>query len=95
MVKGFHVYADYTDHIIYTCKNSRIDNLRERERERGREREREREQSIERVTRSKSYRAIQGTWCPKSVLFYNLLFFICILWAVHSIESDEPLQFVS
>ncbi|KAH0950404.1 hypothetical protein HN011_001397 [Eciton burchellii] len=37
--------------------------------------------------------AIQGTWCPKSVLFYNLLFFICILWAVHSIESDEPLQF--
>lgn len=36
---------------------------------------------------------IQGSWCPQSVLFYNLLFFVCILWAIHSIESDEPLQF--
>ncbi|KAL6443731.1 hypothetical protein ACFW04_001667 [Cataglyphis niger] len=35
----------------------------------------------------------QGNWCPQSVLFYNLLFFVCILWAVHSNESDEPLQF--
>lgn len=41
------------------------------------------------------YRGIQGSWCPQSVLFYNLLFFVCILWAIHSIESDEPLQFVS
>lgn len=36
---------------------------------------------------------IQGSWCPKSALVYNFLFFICILWAIHSIESDEPLQF--
>ncbi|XP_014610389.1 PREDICTED: type-1 angiotensin II receptor-associated protein [Polistes canadensis] len=36
---------------------------------------------------------IQGHWCPRSAMFYNLLFFICLLWAVHSIESDEPLQF--
>lgn len=41
------------------------------------------------------YRSMQGNWCPKSVLFYNLLFFVCIFWAVHNIESDEPLQFVS
>ncbi|EFN73711.1 hypothetical protein EAG_15146 [Camponotus floridanus] len=37
--------------------------------------------------------SIQGSWCPQSVLFYNSLFFVCILWAIHSIESDEPLQF--
>ncbi|XP_032683644.1 type-1 angiotensin II receptor-associated protein isoform X1 [Odontomachus brunneus] len=37
--------------------------------------------------------SIQGGWCPKSVMFYNLLFFVCILWAVHNTESDEPLQF--
>ncbi|XP_076182242.1 uncharacterized protein LOC143154210 [Ptiloglossa arizonensis] len=36
---------------------------------------------------------IQGSWCPKSVMFYNFLFFICLLWAIHSIETDEPLQF--
>lgn len=36
---------------------------------------------------------MQGDWCPKSVLFYNLLFFVCIFWAVHNTESDEPLQF--
>ncbi|XP_043279189.1 uncharacterized protein [Venturia canescens] len=36
---------------------------------------------------------MQGFWCPKSVMFYNLLFFICLLWAIHNIESDEPLQF--
>ncbi|XP_011869978.1 PREDICTED: type-1 angiotensin II receptor-associated protein isoform X1 [Vollenhovia emeryi] len=36
---------------------------------------------------------MQGGWCPKSVLLYNLLFFVCIFWAVHSVESDEPLQF--
>ncbi|KZC05627.1 hypothetical protein WN55_04567, partial [Dufourea novaeangliae] len=36
---------------------------------------------------------IQGNWCPKSVMFYNFLFFICLLWAIHHIESDEPLQF--
>lgn len=41
------------------------------------------------------YRGIQGNWCPKSVIFYNLLFFVCMLWAVHNAESDEPLQFVS
>ncbi|XP_076302355.1 uncharacterized protein LOC143220621 [Lasioglossum baleicum] len=37
--------------------------------------------------------SIQGFWCPKSVMFYNLLFFVCLLWAIHNIESDEPLQF--
>ncbi|KAK2589092.1 hypothetical protein KPH14_001920 [Odynerus spinipes] len=36
---------------------------------------------------------MQGYWCPKSAMFYNLLFFICLLWAVHNVESDEPLQF--
>ncbi|XP_043785740.1 uncharacterized protein LOC122711236 [Apis laboriosa] len=36
---------------------------------------------------------IQGHWCPKSVMFYNFLFFVCLLWAIHNIESDEPLQF--
>nr|XP_033336056.1 uncharacterized protein LOC117226124 isoform X1 [Megalopta genalis] len=36
---------------------------------------------------------VQGFWCPKSVMFYNLLFFVCILWAIHHIESDEPVQF--
>ncbi|XP_011301735.1 uncharacterized protein [Fopius arisanus] len=36
---------------------------------------------------------LQGHWCPQSALFYNLLFFVCLMWAVHNIESDEPLQF--
>ncbi|XP_063985084.1 uncharacterized protein LOC135166602 [Diachasmimorpha longicaudata] len=36
---------------------------------------------------------LQGHWCPQSALFYNLLFFGCLLWAVHNIESDEPVQF--
>ncbi|XP_014472230.1 PREDICTED: uncharacterized protein LOC106743165 [Dinoponera quadriceps] len=31
--------------------------------------------------------------CPQSVIFYNMLFFVCILWAVYNMESDEPLQF--
>ncbi|XP_014472218.1 PREDICTED: uncharacterized protein LOC106743158 [Dinoponera quadriceps] len=35
----------------------------------------------------------QGRWCPQSVIFYNFLFFVCILWAIHNTESDEPLQF--
>ncbi|XP_076293358.1 uncharacterized protein LOC143215262 isoform X1 [Lasioglossum baleicum] len=39
------------------------------------------------------FRSVQGYWCPRSVMFYNFLFFICILWAIHHIESDEPLQF--
>ncbi|XP_048267910.1 uncharacterized protein LOC126923693 [Bombus affinis] len=38
-------------------------------------------------------RSIQGHWCPRSVMFYNFLFFVCLLWAIHNIESDEPLQF--
>ncbi|KAK9298732.1 hypothetical protein QLX08_008034 [Tetragonisca angustula] len=37
--------------------------------------------------------SVQGHWCPKSVMFYNFLFFICLLWAIYNIESDEPLQF--
>lgn len=37
--------------------------------------------------------SIQGHWCPRSVMFYNFLFFVCLLWAIHNIESDEPLQF--
>ncbi|XP_020281321.1 type-1 angiotensin II receptor-associated protein isoform X2 [Pseudomyrmex gracilis] len=37
---------------------------------------------------------MQGNWCPEtSVFFYNILFFVCILWAIHNTESDEPLQF--
>ncbi|KAK0175154.1 hypothetical protein PV327_008930 [Microctonus hyperodae] len=36
---------------------------------------------------------IQGHWCPQSAMFYNLLFFGCLLWAINNIESDEPLQF--
>ncbi|XP_011503480.1 PREDICTED: uncharacterized protein LOC105366660 [Ceratosolen solmsi marchali] len=36
--------------------------------------------------------AIQG-WYSQSMLFYNTLYFICILWAVHNTESDEPIQF--
>ncbi|XP_066596213.1 uncharacterized protein [Prorops nasuta] len=35
---------------------------------------------------------MQGDWCPQSAVFYNLLFFICLLWAMHHVESDEPLQ---
>ncbi|XP_076241783.1 uncharacterized protein LOC143183890 [Calliopsis andreniformis] len=26
-------------------------------------------------------------------MLYNFLFFVCILWAVHNTETDEPLQF--
>jgi len=33
-----------------------------------------------------------GHWCPVSYLFYNLIFFVILLWAVHNKESDEPTQ---
>jgi len=33
-----------------------------------------------------------GHWCPVSYLFYNLIFFLILLWAVHNKESDEPAQ---
>jgi len=33
-----------------------------------------------------------GHWCPVSYLFYNLIFFLLILWAIHNKESDEPTQ---
>ncbi|XP_033217545.1 uncharacterized protein LOC117173186 [Belonocnema kinseyi] len=36
---------------------------------------------------------IQGQWVPRSMMMYNLLFFMCLLWAIHNIETDEPLQF--
>ncbi|KAH0547431.1 uncharacterized protein LOC123269496 [Cotesia glomerata] len=36
---------------------------------------------------------LQGRWCPQSAIFYNLLFFGCLIWATHNTESDEPLQF--
>ncbi|XP_001604176.1 uncharacterized protein LOC100120541 isoform X1 [Nasonia vitripennis] len=36
--------------------------------------------------------AIEG-WSSSSMIFYNTLFFICIFWAIHSAESDEPIQF--
>ncbi|XP_012268415.2 uncharacterized protein LOC105693212 [Athalia rosae] len=36
---------------------------------------------------------VQGKWCPQSIVFYNLIFFICLLWAIHNLESDEPIQF--
>ncbi|CAG5092075.1 Protein of unknown function [Cotesia congregata] len=38
-------------------------------------------------------RGLQGRWCPQSAIFYNLLFFGCLIWATHNTESDEPLQF--
>jgi hypothetical protein len=28
-------------------------------------------------------------------MFYNLLLFLILLWAVHNKESDEPMQMVS
>jgi len=33
-----------------------------------------------------------GHWCPASYLFYNLIFFVILLWAVHNKENDEPMQ---
>ncbi|XP_046742256.1 uncharacterized protein LOC124408959 [Diprion similis] len=36
---------------------------------------------------------LQGNWYPGSLMFYNLLFFLCLLWAIHNLESDEPIQF--
>lgn len=33
-----------------------------------------------------------GRWCPESYLFYNLIFFLILLWTVHNKESDEPTQ---
>lgn len=33
-----------------------------------------------------------GHWCPISYLFYNLIFFVILLWAVHNKEGDEPTQ---
>jgi hypothetical protein len=36
-----------------------------------------------------------GHWCPLSYLFYNLIFFLILLWAVHHREGDEPMQMVS
>lgn len=33
-----------------------------------------------------------GHWCPVSYLFYNLIFFLILLWAVHNKEGDEPTQ---
>lgn len=36
---------------------------------------------------------LQGFWFSRSMMFYNVLFFMCLLWAIHNIETDEPLQF--
>ncbi|XP_015519395.1 uncharacterized protein LOC107224009 isoform X1 [Neodiprion lecontei] len=36
---------------------------------------------------------LQGYLFPVSMMFYNLLFFLCLLWAIHNLESDEPIQF--
>jgi hypothetical protein len=33
-----------------------------------------------------------GHWCPVSYLFYNLIFFLILLWTVHNKESDDPTQ---
>ncbi|XP_069675912.1 type-1 angiotensin II receptor-associated protein isoform X2 [Periplaneta americana] len=35
---------------------------------------------------------VQGHWCPMSYLFYNLMFFMILLWAIHHKEGDEPMQ---
>ncbi|KAL7305174.1 uncharacterized protein LOC106651077 [Trichogramma pretiosum] len=37
--------------------------------------------------------SIDSTYYSESMIFYNLLYFLCLLWAVHSAESDEPIQF--
>ncbi|XP_012286385.1 uncharacterized protein LOC105702963 [Orussus abietinus] len=36
--------------------------------------------------------AVQGAWCPPSAMLYNLVFFVCLLWAIHNGQSDEPIQ---
>lgn len=33
---------------------------------------------------------IQGYWSPDSYLFYNLLFFLILLWCIHNKESEDP-----
>lgn len=35
---------------------------------------------------------VQGFWSPDSFLFYNSLFILTLLWAIHNKESDDPLQ---
>lgn len=35
---------------------------------------------------------IQGYWSPDSYFFYNLLFHLVILWAIHCKDNVEPVQ---
>ncbi|XP_066996700.1 type-1 angiotensin II receptor-associated protein [Anabrus simplex] len=35
---------------------------------------------------------MQGDWSTNSYLFYNLLFFITLLWAIHQREAQEPIE---
>lgn len=35
---------------------------------------------------------IQGYWSPDSYLYYNLLFLVTLLWAMHSRDREEPVQ---
>lgn len=34
--------------------------------------------------------AMQGSWLPQSYLYYNVVFLITLLWALHHKDSDEP-----
>ncbi|KAG8227312.1 hypothetical protein J437_LFUL004860 [Ladona fulva] len=34
----------------------------------------------------------QGSWCPSSYLFYNILFMIALFWGIHQKETSEPVQ---
>jgi hypothetical protein len=36
--------------------------------------------------------AIQGMWLPNSFLYYNLVFICILIWAMHSKDSEEPIQ---
>ncbi|GLH07548.1 Protein of unknown function [Gryllus bimaculatus] len=35
---------------------------------------------------------VQGTWSPNSYFFYNLLFFLTLMWAIQCKDSVEPVE---
>lgn len=39
--------------------------------------------------------ALLGYWLPQAYVFYNILFMISLLWAIHCRESTDAIQTVS
>lgn len=39
--------------------------------------------------------AMMGRWLPPAYLFYNVLFMVALMWAIHSRESVDAIHTVS